>query len=65
MTEQVKRRPGRPPLEEKEYKKQVHLYIPASLVEKAKQRRGNVPLHAYILQLIKDDVQKGSLFLTT
>ena len=57
---QAKRRPGRPPLEHKEPIRDYHLHIPESLAKKADMRRGNVPMSAYILQLIRDDVKKAA-----
>lgn len=58
MSEQVKRGVGRPPLAQKQDKREVHLYIPAELAKKADERRGNTPMSTYILQLIKDDTKK-------
>lgn len=57
MPQQSKRRLGRPPLENKEAKREVHLYIPESLAKKADMRRGNVFMSEYILQLIKNDTE--------
>ncbi len=54
---EVKRKPGRPPFASKEPKREVHLYIPDSLAKKADERRGNVPMSLYILQLIENDTR--------
>ncbi len=59
MDNRSKRGPGRPPLERKEPKREVHLYLPESLAKLLDEKRGTTPLSTYILQVLQKDVEQG------
>jgi hypothetical protein len=58
MTEQAKRKPGRPANPETETKFDLHLWIKPSLLKRIDAARGSEARTAYIIRIVSEQLDK-------